>query len=345
MLSIRTLWGVGGLTFGLAIRYLGVSLGMAVALGFTTAFGTLVPPLFDGTFAERLSSHPAAHRIGGDRGNAGGHCSGGGRRPRAGIVSRRRGQREPASRAGVLVAVFSGIMSSCFAYGLAAGAPIRAASLAAGTGQLWQGLPVLCVVLAGGFTTNAIWCGWLITRNRSAGQWARPEGRARNLALCAAGGLLWYFQFFFYTMGESQMGRYGFSSWTLHMGSIIIFSTLWGFALAEWRGSSRGTRGLVWAGIGLLVGATVIIGWGNSLGGDRVGSKASHLQQIPRLLLQVYKQPPIHQQCRPRAIAGKRLGGEEQQRVPQYPPAAPAVQVARGQTWRGASPDRPDPGG
>ena len=87
----------------------------------------------------------------------------------------------------------------------------------------------------------------------------------RNYLLCALAGVTWYMQFFFYTMGESQMGAYGFSSWTLHMASIIIFSTLWGFALREWAGSSRRTRTLVWGGVATLVAATIVIGIGNYL--------------------------------------------------------------------------------
>lgn len=171
---------------------------------------------------------------------------------------------------GLAIAVFSGIMSGCFAWGLDAGQPIRALSIAAGTDPLWQGLPVLCVVLLGGFTTNFIWCGWLILRNRSAGQFAgrgttEKPPLLRNYLLAALGGTLWYFQFFFYTMGESQMGKYGFSSWTLHMASIILFSTLWGFALREWAGVRAGTRWLVWLGIGALLLSTVVIGVGNYL--------------------------------------------------------------------------------
>ncbi len=175
-------------------------------------------------------------------------------------------------RKGLLIAVFSGCLSGCFAWGLAAGQPIRAAALAAGASPLWQGLPVLCVVLAGGLTTNLIWCALLIRRNRTVGQFAGRVGMGgtkppllRNYLLAALGGTLWYFQFFFYTMGESQMGRYGFSSWTLHMASIILFSTLWGFALQEWVGASRRTRALVWGGIAVLVGSTVVIGVGNYL--------------------------------------------------------------------------------
>ncbi|MDB5457362.1 MAG: RhaT l-rhamnose-proton symport 2 [Caulobacter sp.] len=275
------LWGLGGLTFGLTMRYLGLSLGMAIVLGLTTAFGTLIPPLFDGSFADKLL------------------ITGGGHLVLAGIVVTLAGIAVVAlaghrketelsaedSRAvitefdlkkGVLVAVFSGVMSSCFAFGLAAGQPIRDLALAHGAGTLWQGLPVLCVVLVGGFTTNVLWCLALIVKNRSAGQWAGqpiaaeaaagapdPTPLLRNYLLCVVAGFAWYFQFFFYTMGESQMGRYSFSSWTLHMASIIIFSTLWGFALKEWRGSSARTQGLVWLGVAGLVGATVIIGLGN----------------------------------------------------------------------------------
>jgi L-rhamnose-H+ transport protein len=97
---------------------------------------------------------------------------------------------------------------------------------------------------------------------------ASVAGRAPllvNYLLCALAGTTWYFQFFFYTMGESQMGRFGFSSWTLHMASIIIFGTIWGFAFREWKDATRGTKTLVWAGVGLLVLATAVIGYGNML--------------------------------------------------------------------------------
>ncbi len=138
---------------------------------------------------------------------------------------------------------------------------------------------MLCVVLAGGLTTNLLWCGWLIIKNRSAGEWAGQKSEKTAAAVSPTSrrrfspttcwrrwaGTLWYFQFFFYTMGESQMGKYGFSSWTLHMASIILFSTLWGFALKEWQGTAAKTRLLVWTGILTLVVSTVIIGIGNML--------------------------------------------------------------------------------
>ncbi|MFM2289739.1 MAG: hypothetical protein RL684_2882 [Pseudomonadota bacterium] len=272
------MWGFGGLTFGLTMRYLGLSLGMAVALGLTTVIGTMGPPIFHGSLGELAATTSGRVTFLGILVTL------------VGIVvvaqagrSKERELKGDAARVGVaefnltrglLIAVFSGIMSGCFAWGLDAGAPIKVLALQAGSDPLWQGLPVLCIVLSGGLTTNLVWCLILIIKNKTAGEFIGRPGKAAdadgsppplltNYLLAALGGTLWYFQFFFYSMGESQMGRYGFSSWTLHMASIILFSTLWGFALKEWLGSSRRTRTLVWSGIGLLVASTVVIGIGN----------------------------------------------------------------------------------
>ncbi len=287
------MWGLGGLTFGLTMRYLGLSLGMAVALGLTTVIGTLGPPLFHGTLASLATAGNGQVTFVGIAMTLTGIVV-------IALAGRAKERETPAGqnysvtefnlRKGLLIALFSGIMSGCFAWGLDAGQSIRIASVAAGTAPLWQGLPVLCVVLSGGLTTNLIWCAILIHKNRSAEQWigkapvpsiqqspanfsaasaqpppSTPIPLLRNYVLAALGGTLWYFQFFFYTMGESQMGRYGFSSWSLHMASIILFSTFWGFALREWAESSGRTRLLVWLGIGLLVASTAVIGIGNYL--------------------------------------------------------------------------------
>jgi|HubBroStandDraft_1064217.scaffolds.fasta_scaffold00086_13 L-rhamnose-H+ transport protein len=274
------MWGFGGLTYGLTMRYLGMSLGMAIILGLTMVIGTLGPPIFHGTLAVLAESRSGWVTFLGILLAVAGVV----------IVARagRAKERELApaqSRVsiaefnftrGIIVAVFSGIMSSCFAFGLDAGAPIRALTLAAGTSPLSQGLPVLCVVLVGGFTTNFVWCLYLLITNRSAKELLGAPGPSaaatgekppllRNYLLCAIAGTAWYFQFFFYTMGESQMGAYAFSSWTLHMASIIIFGTLWGFAFKEWVHSRRSTKGLVWMGVAALVIATVVIGIGNYL--------------------------------------------------------------------------------
>src|SRR5580658_51972 len=269
------LWGFGGLTFGLTMRYLGLSLGMAVALGYCAAFGTLMPPIFRGEFASKvLGTQSGVVILIGVLVCLIGIAFAGA----AGISKEREMPdamkqvviKEFRLKKGLLVATFCGVMSACFSYGLAAGDPIRAATLRHGTAPLWQGLPILVVVLAGGFLTNLVWCLTLHIRNGSGGEYTDPRTpRLPNYLVCALAGSIWYFQFFFYTMGETQMGVYKFSSWTLHMASIIIFSSLWGIALHEWRGVGRRTKGLLALSLGLLLASTMIVGYGNYLGNEK----------------------------------------------------------------------------
>ena len=277
------LWGLGGLTFGLTMRYLGMSLGMAMVLGYCAAFGTLMPPIFDGVFASTVLGTGSGQIILlGVAVCLGGIAFAG----KAGMSKEREMSSEQKQsvikefnlKKGVLVATFSGVMSACFSYGLRAGDPIKELTLQHGTSVLWQGLPVLVIVLLGGFTTNFIWCVILNVRNRTAYQYASATSRdpefkkdpsvplLRNYFFSALAGTTWYFQFFFYTMGETQMGKYKFSSWTLHMASIIIFSSLWGIGLHEWRGASRRTWVYLFLSLATLVASTVIVGYGNYLG-------------------------------------------------------------------------------
>jgi L-rhamnose-H+ transport protein len=270
------LWGLGGLTFGLTMRYLGMALGYGVALGICAVCGTLIPPLFKGELGSIAESVPGQVNLAGI-----GLCVVGIALAALAGLSKERELPEALKKAsvkefnfrkGIGVALFCGVMSACFAFGLEAAAPLAELSAAAGTPVLWTGLPKLVVVLFGGFTSNALWCIGLNLRNCTAGEYfaartATGESvpRAINLLLCALAGVTWYFQFFFYTMGETQMGRFGFSSWTLHMASIIIFSTLWGIGLKEWRGTSRRTHAFIAAGIAVLILSTMIIGYGTYL--------------------------------------------------------------------------------
>jgi L-rhamnose-H+ transport protein len=282
------MWGIGGLLFGLGVRYLGIALGYTIALGFSTAFGTLVPPLFAGQLKAIAGDWAgqvvllgvavclAAIFISGVAGRMK-------ERELAGAIAEEGaspgGRGEFVFGRGILVASFAGIMSACFAYGLAAGKPMsdatRSILISHGRSDLWQSLPALVVVLWGGFTTNALWCSGLLIRNRSAAQFAgrasdtgeriRAKQMALNYAFAAAAGLLWYLQFFFYSMGQTKMGKYDFSSWTLHMAGTILFATLWGTVLHEWRGTSARTKAMGAAGFALLVLSTLVVGYGNYL--------------------------------------------------------------------------------
>jgi L-rhamnose-H+ transport protein len=272
------MWGLGGLTFGLTMRYLGMSLGMAVALGYCAAFGALIPPIYHREFVSKLLEVRSGWVIlGGVAVCLFGIAIAG----MAGMFKEKEMTEEQKKATikefsfvkGILVATFSGVMSACFAFGLDAATPIAEISLKHGTRDIWTGLPKLCVVLLGGFTTNFIWCALLNIKNRTGYQYFSPTltntnervPMLWNYFFSALAGVTWYMQFFFYTMGESQMGQYKFSSWPIHMASIIIFSSLWGIALREWKGTSRKTRVTLSLGLLVLIGSTVIIGYGNYL--------------------------------------------------------------------------------
>jgi L-rhamnose-H+ transport protein len=309
------LWGFGGLTFGLAMRYLGMSLGMGVALGYCAAFGSLLPPIAK-QFFPQIPDVQVAESITKIASTGPGQVTllgvaicligifiaalaGATKEKEMPPEEKQKTIAEFDFKKGILVATFSGVMSACFSFGLTTGNPIGAASVAAGTDVIWSGLPKLIVVMLGGFTTNFIWCLLLNLKNKTGYQYLASHARPEHAALTASGGehgggsgpvvhtpkdlkipmmgnylfsalagTTWYFQFFFYTMGETQMGKYGFASWTLHMASIIIFSTMWGWIFHEWKGSSKKAHTLIATGIATLILSTIIIGFGTWLKGQ-----------------------------------------------------------------------------
>lgn len=289
------MWGCGSLTFGLSMRYLGMSLGQAVALGYTVALGTLVPPLFMGQFASLT-------------GNFGGRivllgvltCLGG--IALCGLAGIRRDRERAAHRVangtrstlalGFIVATFSGIMSSGFAFGIQAGQPIAELAFKNGAPSMFKNGPVFVVVMAGGFLVNAIWCLYLGLRNRSWGDFAGRNrttrsdwngdaaamqnsdvSLGRNYLWASIAGAIWYVGFMLYGMGTTFMGRYDFTSWSIHLAFVIVFSTLCGIAAKEWNQVSRRTALLVALSLAILVGSTYVIALGNRIASQSVATE------------------------------------------------------------------------
>ncbi|MBI3853554.1 MAG: L-rhamnose/proton symporter RhaT [Verrucomicrobia bacterium] len=287
------LWGIGGAMFGLTVRYLGFALGTAMALGYCAAFGTLLPPIFNGQFLGVLQTTSGLVVMGGVAvcllGIVISGFAGMAKERELPEQDKKASVKEFSFKKGVWVATVCGIMSACMSYGFAAGKPIAELAVTNGASDLWKNLPVLIIVLAGGFTTNVIWCFTLNLRNKTFGDYLnrevgvqasacsndpdklklelQPKGvpLLANYLFCALAGTLWYLQFFFYGMGTTKMGRYDFSSWTLHMASIIIFGTLLGVFLAEWKGVSGRTHWMMRLGLVVLISSTVVIGYGNYL--------------------------------------------------------------------------------
>jgi len=271
------LWGIGGLTYGLGIRYLGMSLGNSVILGYCAAFGALIPSIYYNYFPQegKISFSDMMN-------------SGGGRLVLLGVavcllgificgragmlkekemseVQKKQSIQEFSLVKGLIVATISGILSACFNYGIEAGKPMAEVAVSQGFNPLFQNNVTYVVLLWGGLTTNFIWCMILNARNKSFKDYTNKNvPLATNYLFSAIAGTTWFLQFFFYGMGESKLGN-GASSWILHMAFIILVSNAWGIALKEWKGVSQKTSFTIILGILTIIASVIIVGYGNSI--------------------------------------------------------------------------------
>ncbi|MFH5885472.1 L-rhamnose/proton symporter RhaT [Halalkalibaculum sp. DA3122] len=266
------LWGIGGLTFGLTMRYLGLSLGYAMALGLTAMFGTIIPPIYFGNFVEMLVQSSGQVTIAGIIVTLGGIAltgwAGFRKDQEVSEDEKRAGVKEFDLAKGIWVAVLAGIMSACMAFGIQAGKPIAELAIQYDTPTLFQNSPVFIVIFAGGFTSNLLWCVYLNVKNGTISDYFDGSTPILvNYIFSALAGITWYFQFMFYGMGSSQMGQYDFASWSIHFAFVIFFSNMWGLLTQEWKGSGKRTMRIIYMGLFILVLSACIIGYGNYLAG------------------------------------------------------------------------------
>ena len=247
------LWGVGGLTFGLSMRYLGVALGQSVSLGTCAGFGTLLPALFGGT--NLLEGKGLILLLGVCITLAGIAVIGYAGSLRARDLTdeeKRAAIKEFALTKGLLVALLAGVMSACFNLGLDAGRELRTPDM----DPLFATLPATLAVTLGGLATNAIYCLYQNAKNHTFGDYGKTHLWANNLLFCALAGGLWYSQFFGLALGQSffEPGTVVAAfAWCILMALNVVFSNLWGILLEEWRGARRRTIAVLIAGLALLI--------------------------------------------------------------------------------------------
>jgi len=281
------LWGIGGLTYGLGVRYLGVSLGSTIILGLCSVFGALVPAIY-----YQFSPTTGKDSIGMLASSHWGQlvllgificvigiiiCG------RAGTLKERDLSKEGAAvnenkdyrfGLGITVAIVSGVLSACFAFGIDAGAAMadaanvawRAAEHITDTRNfLYKNNVTYIVILWGGLTTNFIWCMILNARNKTFGNYTdKKTPLLKNYIFSALAGTTWFLQFFFYGMGESKLGN-GASSWILHMAFIILVANMWGLILKEWKGVSKKALTTLVVGIITILLSVLLVGYGNNV--------------------------------------------------------------------------------
>lgn len=258
------LWGIGGLTFGLTMRYLGVALGQSIALGLCAAIGTIIPPLIRGNnlFADRAGVLILIGVTVSIVGIAIIGYAGSLKSKNMSDEDKKAAVKEFALKKGILIAILSGVMSACFNFGLTAGEPLRHSALANGTNPLFAKNPVIMFVTFGGFITNLIYCVFLNVKNKSYKDYFSVSGSVlfNNIFFAMLGGTLWYMQFFFMGMGESKLPAAMMAfSWSILMSLNITFSNIWGIILKEWKGAGKKTITALVIGLVILVLSTFVI--------------------------------------------------------------------------------------
>lgn len=269
---LGAVYGIGNLSFGLALRYLGLSLGYALSLGLMLAIGTLIPPVIDGRLQVMIQ-------------NSGGTllilgvivaCIGIALSAWAGILKDKHVSDAKKQESigefdlvkGSMAAVLVGITGSAMSLGFEQGLPISDMAAQQGVDPLFTMMPLMIVLYAGTFVTTLVWCVYLGTKNKSLKNYKMAESSKvliYNYLFGLLAGLLWFSQFIVYGMGKSKMGPFTFTSWGILMALTIVFATVWGLFRNEWKGASRKVYVLMVFSLIIIIVSSFMIGISGSM--------------------------------------------------------------------------------
>ena len=250
------LWGVGGLTFGLSMRYLGVALGQSIALGTCSALGAILGPVFTGHAAD-LTSAVIIGVVVTLVGIAIIGIAGAMKSAALPEEEKKKAVKDFNFGNGIFVALLAGFMSACFNIGLSFGQNL----FVEGTKPIFQTLPATMLVTFGGFITNACYCLFQNSKNKTWGDYRQGSLWVNNLLFCGLAGLLWYSQFFGLSLGKGFLTESPVLitfSWCILMSLNVVFSNVWGIILKEWKGVSKKTIYVLLAGIVVLIVSTFL---------------------------------------------------------------------------------------
>jgi L-rhamnose-H+ transport protein len=265
-------YGVGNLSFGLSLRYLGISLGYALALGLMLAIGTLVPPAIDGRLSLMFNGTGGLLLITGVLVS----CIGIALSGWAGYIKDRlisdsdkqKSVTEFNLSKGIMAALLVGITGSAMSLGFEQGIPVAEFAAKSGIDPLFVTMPVMLLLLSGTMVTTIFYCIWLGVRNRSLSDYSalRPASQlARNYLFALLAGLLWFSQFILFGMGKSKMGKFTFTSWGILMALTIVCATLWGLYRKEWKGAPLRIYVIMVISMLIIIGASFLIGISGSV--------------------------------------------------------------------------------
>lgn len=272
VLLLGAVYGIGNLSFGLSLRYLGISLGYALSLGLMLAIGTLIPPLMDGRLKLMIESSGGNLLIMGVIISCGGIAlSGWAGFLKDKIISdaeKKKSVTEFNLIKGIFAALLVGIAGSAMSLGFEEGREIALCAERAGIDALFTTMPVMLLLLSGTLVTTIIWCVYLGLKNRSLGDYTGVFSGTKlhsNYFYAILAGLLWFSQFILFGMGKSKMGKFTFTSWGILMALTIVFATLWGLYRKEWKGAPFKIYLLMIISLIIIIGSSFLIGISGSL--------------------------------------------------------------------------------
>jgi L-rhamnose-H+ transport protein len=260
------MWGVGNVSYGLTMRYLGMSLGIGVAIGVTLIVGTLIPPIAHGQFLELVRTRGGLLTL---LGIVVALCgvlivSLAGHRKEIALGAE---TREFDVKKGLLLALMCGIFSSGMSFAIDAAGPIQASALLVGVKPLYTAIPSYVIIMGGGGLVNFVYCFSRLAFKKDLSlksDLSQPVPiLLKNGSLAASGGILWYLQFFFYAWGAANIPvNYAYVNWMLHMSGYVLFGGIVGLALGEWAGVGPKPVRLLWYGMLVIIVAANIVGLG-----------------------------------------------------------------------------------
>lgn len=262
---LGAVYGIGSLTFGLSMRYLGLSLGYALSLGLMAAIGTLVPPALDGRFGMLLESFNGNMVLLGiliSLIGIAGIAIAGYQKDQFTSTKAKDETNEFDFKKGVIAAVLTGVLASAMSLGIEKGNNLSQLAIDTGTNPLFSGNLTMLIMLLGTFVTTLVWCAYLMVKNNTLTEFGKYSRAIsfKNLAMTGLAGLLWYVQFIFFGAGKSMLGEYTFAAWGILMAFTIVIAMLWGLFKGEWKGIPAKTRGIMFVSLGIIIIGTFIIG-------------------------------------------------------------------------------------
>jgi L-rhamnose-H+ transport protein len=268
-------YGIGGTAFGMAIRYVGFSLTYAIAVGISCVLGTLLPPLVRGELAAVFSKTGADWVLGGILLGAAGIalCGVAGRGKEIDLASQQTGDLQFSLAKGLPLCLLAGVLSAVYGFSIDQGQPLAEIAARYGAGN-YQGNVIYIFSNSGAFLSTLFYCLYLHSKQKTFKEYTTKPATGKsgaltlNFVMAALTGILWYGQFFFYGLGHVRMGNYKFSSWAIHMIMLVLFSSVAGLLLKEWKDVSKSTRIKLIAALLVLTIAVLVLSYGNYLGSD-----------------------------------------------------------------------------